>query len=104
MSHRLKSGWMVAALVLALATPTMAARVEHTVIPVWPHLRVATARRTPKIKVVPELGKILFPPVRWPTLTEYLVPKSQANGCALSRWRLWDAGCALGGHTRGYMA
>lgn len=83
MFNRLKSGWTATALVLALTIPTMAAPAKHTVIPVWPHLRVPPAARTAKSKVVPELGKILLPPVRWPTLTEYLVPKAQANGCAV---------------------
>jgi acetyl esterase/lipase len=80
----LKSGWMVATCVLALAMPTTAATVEHTVIPIWPHLRVAPALRTAKSKIEPGgFGRVLFSPVRWPTLTEYLVPKNKANGCAV---------------------
>ncbi|MGC9258616.1 MAG: alpha/beta hydrolase [Phycisphaerae bacterium] len=83
MFNRLKLEWMAAALVLALTAPAMASPIQHAVIPVWPHLRVALSLRTAKSKVVPELGRVLFPPVRWPTLTEYLAPKSQANGCAV---------------------
>jgi acetyl esterase/lipase len=70
-------------LVVILLFPAAACAAHRKVIPIWPHLRVAPALRKPKTKVIPELGRILFPPVCWPTLTEYLVPKNKANGCAV---------------------
>lgn len=83
MFSSLRAKWICAAALLALPLPVMAATVKHVVIPVWPRLNVAPAQRIPRIKVIPELGRVLFPPVRWPTLTEYLAPRNKANGCAV---------------------
>ena len=83
MFNPLKFRWIPVFVLLALTSSAFAGAPQHAVIPVWPHLPVPPAMRTCKTKVDPELGRIIFPPVRWPTLTEYLVPKNKANGCAV---------------------
>ena len=58
-----------------------------TIIPVWPNLPVPPRLRGDKIvyllKKPFQLGKTVFPPVRWPTLKVYPAPKNISNGCAV---------------------
>ncbi len=80
----LKHMWIILTAVLTLTLPALAAPAPQAVIPVWPHLPVPLAQRVVKSTANPgQFGRVINPPVLWPTLTEYLAPKSKANGCAV---------------------
>ena len=81
-----KHGWIALICLLVCALPMCAANAAapQAVIPVWPHLSVRLSQLALKGDANPKpIRGVIHPPVRWPTLTEYLAPKSKANGCAV---------------------
>lgn len=73
---------MIAAVLISVSAASADAPV---VIPVFPHLALTAAQKRDKIRdnPWPGVGQVVYGPVRWPTLTEFLPPPGRANGCAM---------------------
>ncbi len=55
------------------------------VIPVFPNLKLTASQKHDRVKENPwaGVGQVVYGPVRWPTLTEFMPKAAKRNGCAM---------------------